>query len=52
MAAALLTGTYNNLEVAEIAIKVLDWTDAEPFIAYLYIVYIENLCLSTEKIPD
>ena len=40
------------MEVAEIAIKVLDWTDAEPFIAFLYIVYIEKLCLSTEKISD
>ena len=40
------------MEVAEIAIKVLDWTDAEPFIAFLYIVYIEKLCLFTEKISD
>ena len=46
MAASLLTGTKNNLEVAEIAIKVLDWTDTEPFIAYLYIIYIERICHS------
>ncbi len=52
VAAALLTGTQNNLEVAEIAIKVLDWTDAEPFIAFLYIAYIEKLCQSTESISE
>jgi hypothetical protein len=44
IATALLFGSQPSLEAAEIAIKVLDWADEEPLIAYLYILYLEKVC--------
>jgi hypothetical protein len=35
-----------SFEVAEIALKVLDWNDTEPFIAYYLLLYIDKVIKS------
>lgn len=41
----MLAPTTQSVEIAEILLKVFDWTDRDEFSAYLLLVYIERLTL-------
>lgn len=43
VAVALMSTEKRSFEVAEIALKVLDWNDNEPFIAYYLLLYIDRV---------
>ena len=44
IAVGLIFGSQPGIEVAEIGVKVLDWADEEPLIAYIYILFLERVC--------
>ena len=46
MAQSLMLVERQSVEVAEVLMKVFDWTDKEEFTAYLLLVYIERLVQS------
>ena len=44
IAVGLMCGSQPSIEVAEIGVKVLDWADEEPLIAYIYTLFLERVC--------
>ena len=44
IAVGLICGSQPSVEVAEIGVRVLDWADEEPLIAYLFILFLERVC--------